>query len=362
MKRPYPHNLALALWSAVPAIRPPMAHLFLPLVLLLFFSLAPPLLAGQDLVLNFDSGSAALTAEAREKLNAYMEGVTLGQEGKVLVVGHADEKGEPKQNLALSRKRAGAVKKVLVEKLGVPAERVLIVGLGKKAPIAANDTAKGRARNRRVVVRLVGVAPPEIQRRYGGHDPRLKAMDHLLTEAEAKLRQGQYTAALADLDRAAELGGDQESRWHTSYGIVGFLGGQPFHKLRGYFETALALDPHNGEARDFLGRVDARAAFSQGRVRAYMGRTPGHPIQVSTRSQEYEYLELFEVQPLTHHTLAQGTIDTWTCRTNEDRTVTYYFDTTSVLDWAYPEKKTAPKEVSSRLYPLPNGEYRMAGR
>jgi hypothetical protein len=164
------------------------------------------------------------------------------------------------------------------------------------------------------------------------------------------------------LDRATELGGDQYSRWHTSYGIIGFLGGQPPHKLREYFEMALAIDPHNSDARDFLGRVDARVSFSRGRVLAYMGRTPSHPIQVTTRSQEYEYLKLFEALPLAHHTLAQGTIDAWTCRTNEDRTVTYYFDTTNILDWAYPEKKTEPKEVSSRLYPLPNGEYRTIGR
>lgn len=365
MRQPHPHNLHRARWVADPTVRLSMAKHCMALLLLLFLPAAtalPKAPADLDLVLRFDSGSAALTAEAREKLSAYMAGVALGKRGKVLVVGHADDKGEPKHNLALSRKRAAAVIKVLVKELGMPAEKVLSVGQGNDAPIAGNDTAKGRARNRRVVVRLVGVAPPQIQREYGSQDPRLVAVDQLLNDADTKLRLGQFDAALADLDRAAELGGDQYSRWHTGYGIAGFLGGQPSDKLRGYFEMALALDPHNGDARDFLGRVDARVAFRQGRVLPWMGRILSHPIQVTTRSQEYEYLQLFEVQPLAHQTLAQGTLDAWTCRTNEDRTVTYYFDTTSVLDWAYPEKKPERKEETNRLYGLPNGEYRMMGR
>jgi outer membrane protein OmpA-like peptidoglycan-associated protein len=365
MRQPYPHNLFNNRRAAVPA--PPLSTAYRCAVLLLLLllpaatalSMAPDNL---DLVLQFDSGSAALTDAAREELSAYMAGVALGRRGKVLVVGHADDKGDPELNLALSRKRADVVKKILVEALGTPAERVLIVGQGNAAPIAGNDTAKGRARNRRVVVRLVGVAPPRIQREYGSQDPRLVAVDKLLKDADAKLRLGRFDAALADLDRAAALGGDQYSRWHTAYGIAGFLGGQPSDKLRGYFEMALALDPHNSDARDFLGRVDARLAFYQGRVLPWMGRTPGHPIQVTTRSQEHEYLQLFEAQALAHHTLAQGTLDAWTCRTTEDRIVTYYFETTAVLDWAYPGKKSQRGKAADRLYPLPNGEYRLESR
>ena len=321
--------------------KPDLRKAWLPIYFMFLLILAalprPAAGAEVDLALHFDSDSAALTDAAREKLDAFMEGVELGKEGKILVVGHADEKGERKHNLALSRKRAGAVRKVLVDKLGAPAERVLTVGQGNDAPVAANDSDRGRARNRRVVVRLVGVAPPELQRRYGGSDRRLVEVDALLVEADAKLRLGKYADALAQLDRAAELGGDQYSRWHTSYGILGFLGGQPPHKLRGHFEMALALDPHNTDARDFLGRIEAREAFLEGRVVPYMGRTPRSAIKVTTRSQQYEYLRLFEVEPLSHHTLASGTIDVWICRAGKNREVTYYFDTAPVLHWAYPE-------------------------
>jgi outer membrane protein OmpA-like peptidoglycan-associated protein len=365
MRQPHPHNLHNNRRAAVPASPQSIAYRYAVLLVLLLLPAATALSMApdnMDLVLQFDSGSAALTATAREELSAYMVGVALGRRGKVLVVGHADDKGEPEHNLELSRKRAAAVKRVLVKELGTPAEKVLSVGQGNDVPIAGNDTAKGRARNRRVVVRLVGVAPPRIQREYGSQDPGLVAVDRLLDDADTKLHLGQYDAALADLDRAAELGGEKYSRWHTAYGIAGFLGGQSPDKLRSYFKKALALDPHDRDARDFMGRVDARAAFRQGRIQAYMGRLPSNPIPVTTRSQAYEYLKLFEAHPLAHHTLAQGTIDAWTCHTTENRTVTYYFDTTAILDWAYPEERPERKVETNRLYPLPNGEYRLKGR
>lgn len=319
-----------------------LQRLYLPFITLLFlpFALAtaplPARGAETDLVLHFDSGSTELSPKGRAELAAFMKGVELGKRGKVLVVGHADEQGKRQKNLTLSRKRAGVVKKILIDKLATPAERVLIVGQGNDAPVAGNDTNKGRARNRRVVVRLVDVAPAEIQRRYGGNDPRLVEVDRLLGEADSQLRLGRYADALARLHRAAELGGDQYGRWHTSYGIVGFLGGQPPHKLRGYFERALILDPHDSDARDFLGRIEAREAIQSGRILPTMGRKPETAIKVTTRSQAYEYLRLFEVEPLSHITLASGTIDVWTCRTEKNQEVVYFFDATLMLEWAYP--------------------------
>lgn len=323
-----------------------LQRLYRPLIILslLSFALAaaphPATGAEGNLVLHFDSGSTALTPEGRTELGAFMKAVDLGKAGKVLVVGHADATGKRKENLAISRKRASGVRKILIDKLGTPAERVLMVGQGSDAPVAGNDTDKGRARNRRVVVSLVDVAPAEIQRRYGGNDPRLVAVDALLGEADGQLRLGRYDEALASLHRAAQLGGDRYSRWHTSYGIVGFLGGQPPHKLRGYFEKALALDPHDSDARDFLGRVEARQAFQSGRILPTMGRTPETAIKVTTHSQAYEYLRLFGVEPLSRATLDPGAMEVWTCRSgeNEAQEVVYYFDASQMLEWAYPTK------------------------
>ena len=317
----------------------PPAALFTWVLLLCL--LTAPLQAAADndaLVLNFDSGSTALSTEAFQKLNAFMTDVELGLSGKVLVVGHADGKGERKENQSLARKRAKAVKMALINRLNTTAEKILSTSQGDDAPVATNETEQGRAQNRRVVVRLIGIAPPDLQRRYGGHSPELAQIDTLLNEAETKLRRGKLEDALAELNRAAELGGDKFGRWHTSYGILGFLGGQPPYLLKPYFQTALALDPHDTDAREFLGRAEAREAFFQGRVVPQMGLKLQQPIKVSTRSQAYEYLQMFAVEPLSHQILAAGSIDAWTCRTVTGDIVTYYFDTSALFRWAYPSK------------------------
>lgn len=68
---------------------------------------------------------------------------------KMRVEGHTDSQGDNTYNLNLSQKRADAVRNYLVS-TGVPANQVVAAGFGKTRPIASNDTAEGRAQNRRV--------------------------------------------------------------------------------------------------------------------------------------------------------------------------------------------------------------------
>ena len=65
------------------------------------------------------------------------------------IQGHTDNKGGTVENQKLSEDRANAVKKYLVDK-GVKAERIIAKGFGLTKPIATNDTAEGREKNRRV--------------------------------------------------------------------------------------------------------------------------------------------------------------------------------------------------------------------
>ncbi|MFT3823772.1 MAG: OmpA family protein [Chitinophagaceae bacterium] len=69
------------------------------------------------------------------------------------IEGHSDNVGNADKNLALSQKRANAVQKYLVQK-GIAAERVKATGYGQQKPIADNNTAEGRAQNRRVELKL----------------------------------------------------------------------------------------------------------------------------------------------------------------------------------------------------------------
>jgi len=67
------------------------------------------------------------------------------------VYGHADSTGRADYNQALSERRALAVASILVNG-GVMRQRIVAQGFGSTRPIASNDTADGRARNRRVEV------------------------------------------------------------------------------------------------------------------------------------------------------------------------------------------------------------------
>jgi outer membrane protein OmpA-like peptidoglycan-associated protein len=72
---------------------------------------------------------------------------------KVRIEGHTDSKGNAGYNTVLSERRALAVRRWLVEH-GIAGERLLAKGFGPTRPIADNDTAEGRARNRRVEFRI----------------------------------------------------------------------------------------------------------------------------------------------------------------------------------------------------------------
>ena len=68
----------------------------------------------------------------------------------VMIVGHTDSIGSNKYNFGLSERRAESTKKRLIE-LGLSPERIVgIEGRGEEEPIATNETAEGRAQNRRV--------------------------------------------------------------------------------------------------------------------------------------------------------------------------------------------------------------------
>jgi outer membrane protein OmpA-like peptidoglycan-associated protein len=69
---------------------------------------------------------------------------------KVEIDGYTDSTGDAAHNLDLSARRAAAVEKVLVEQFGIDQSRLSSKGLGAGNPIASNDTAEGRAQNRRV--------------------------------------------------------------------------------------------------------------------------------------------------------------------------------------------------------------------
>jgi OOP family OmpA-OmpF porin len=75
---------------------------------------------------------------------------------RIAIVGHTDTAGSLAGNIALSRRRAEAVRDRLIRDHGAPAGRITAEGVGYLVPRASNQTEDGRARNRRVEVMLAG--------------------------------------------------------------------------------------------------------------------------------------------------------------------------------------------------------------
>jgi len=74
---------------------------------------------------------------------------------KVEIGGHTDFSGSDAARQKISEKRAESVKKYLMDKFNIPADRMTTKGYGSQKPIADNKTKEGRAKNRRVEFRVI---------------------------------------------------------------------------------------------------------------------------------------------------------------------------------------------------------------
>jgi outer membrane protein OmpA-like peptidoglycan-associated protein len=98
----------------------------------------------------FDTGSDRLKPESAAVIQSIARGVQASPGLKLLIEGHTDSVGNADQNLDLSRRRAEAVKAVLISQFKVDASRLTTAGLGATKPLDTNDTPQGRSQNRRV--------------------------------------------------------------------------------------------------------------------------------------------------------------------------------------------------------------------
>ena len=108
------------------------------------------------LAVNFKTGSAILSADAKTKLDE-LATKALNAKGYVLEVsGFTDSTGSVARNRALSQRRADNVIRYLVENHQIPLRRIVTpYGFGETNAIAENNSRTGRAENRRVEVKLL---------------------------------------------------------------------------------------------------------------------------------------------------------------------------------------------------------------
>lgn len=100
--------------------------------------------------LEFETGSSNLSEGVFESLRSLATYLSDHPEHRIALVGHTDNVGSLDGNVALSQKRARAVKSRLVDALGVSADQIEAQGVGYLAPIASNQSETGRNANRRV--------------------------------------------------------------------------------------------------------------------------------------------------------------------------------------------------------------------
>ncbi len=102
----------------------------------------------------FETGKNTISRESQAQLKNIALILKEFTNARLKIGGYTDNSGNAQANLALSNSRATAAKNALVA-LGVVANRLEAEGYGQEHPIADNNTAEGKARNRRVDVRVV---------------------------------------------------------------------------------------------------------------------------------------------------------------------------------------------------------------
>lgn len=107
-----------------------------------------------ELEVQFPTNSSVIGDRYDREIHRVAEFMKEHPETTVEIGGHSDNTGEASYNEVLSQRRAEAVAERLVDALGIAPDRVSAVGYGESQPVASNDTASGRAENRRVEAQI----------------------------------------------------------------------------------------------------------------------------------------------------------------------------------------------------------------
>ncbi len=108
-----------------------------------------------EAAVHFGFNKDNLTKDAKDALDQLANSVPNTKGYIIAVEGGTDSTGSADYNYALSERRADAVIQYLASQHNVPAYKIYLVGLGKDKPVEPNNTREGRAKNRRVDVRLM---------------------------------------------------------------------------------------------------------------------------------------------------------------------------------------------------------------
>lgn len=110
----------------------------------------------------FANNSSIISADNRAEIEKVAKFMQQYPDTNVVIEGHTDDRGAAEYNKQLSQKRATAVMAYLVKEFSIDQSRASAEGKGEENPIADNNTAEGRAENRRVQAEIkTTVAKPQ---------------------------------------------------------------------------------------------------------------------------------------------------------------------------------------------------------
>ena len=101
----------------------------------------------------FDFDKADLKPAGQQIVAEVVKDMKENPQLRAHLIGHADAIGSDAYNMGLSKRRAEATRNAMV-RMGIPAANITLEWKGEREPIASNDTAEGRAQNRRVEIIL----------------------------------------------------------------------------------------------------------------------------------------------------------------------------------------------------------------
>jgi outer membrane protein OmpA-like peptidoglycan-associated protein len=105
---------------------------------------------------NFKFGQAKLPDEAKARLDEVVQQLKANPNGAYIEVeGYTDSVGSKEYNEQLGLQRAESVKRYLYEEHQIPLHRINVISYGPDKPVAPNTTKAGRAKNRRVVIKVL---------------------------------------------------------------------------------------------------------------------------------------------------------------------------------------------------------------
>jgi outer membrane protein OmpA-like peptidoglycan-associated protein len=108
-----------------------------------------PLSMLEDYDINFELEKYNIDSEDVQKLSTVIKVLLANKDAKISIEGHADNTGEESYNNPLSTNRAKSIYDYLVN-VGISADNLSTKAFGESMPKATNETAEGRAINRRV--------------------------------------------------------------------------------------------------------------------------------------------------------------------------------------------------------------------